>query len=140
MQIFSTEADESPVTVIKRTMGVFTRDDGTPMVSFKTNDGKGSGAQAMPISEFREYVTALQSIAENGIPEEEEQQYTAAQMVQRTIANKDGVISFRVRNGKGSKPAKVPADSLSDVASLLQSTLDAVEEAGQKMLEEASGD
>ena len=106
MQIFSTEADEFPVTVIKRTMGVFTRDDGTPMVSFKTNDGKGSGAQAMPISEFRDYVTALQSIAENGIPEEEEQQYTAAQMVQRTIANKDGVISFRVHNGKGSKPAK----------------------------------
>ena len=87
----------------------------------------------MPVSEFRDYVAALQEIAENGIPEQEEQHYTAAQMVQRTIANKDGVISFRVRDGKGSKPAKVPSDALSDVVSLLQSTVEAVEKAGKSL-------
>jgi hypothetical protein len=131
--IFASEADESPLTTIKQTMSVSLNDDGTAVVSFATNRGKGSGAQTMPVSEFRDYVAALQEIAENGIPEQEEQHYTAAQMVQRTIANKDGVISFRVRDGKGSKPAKVPSDALSDVVSLLQSTVEAVEKAGKSL-------
>ena len=131
--IFSNEADESPTTVIKQTMSVSLDTEGTPVVSFATNRGKGSGAQTMPVSEFREYVEALQSVAENGIPEQEQQHYTAAQMVQRTIANKDGVISFRVRDGKGSKPAKVPSGALSDVVSLLQSTVEAVEKAGKSI-------
>ena len=131
--IFASEADESPLTTIKQTMSVSLNDDGIAVVSFATNRGKGSGAQAMPVSEFRDYVAALQEIAENGIPEQEEQHYTAAQMVQRTIANKDGVISFRVRDGKGSKPAKVPSDALSDVVSLLQSTVEAVEKAGKSL-------
>ena len=131
--IFSNETDESPTTVIKQTMSVSLDTEGTPVVSFATNRGKGSGAQTMPVSEFREYVEALQSVAENGIPEQEEQHYSAAQMVQRTIANKDGVISFRVRDGKGSKPAKVPSAALSDVVSLLQSTVEAVEKAGESI-------
>lgn len=131
--IFASEADESPITTIKQTMSVSLNDDGTAVVSFATNRGKGSGAQTMPVSEFRDYVAALQEVAENGIPEQEEQHYTAAQMVQRTIANKDGVISFRVRDGKGSKPAKVPSAALSDVVSLLQSTVEAVEKAGKSL-------
>lgn len=131
--IFSSETDESPVTVIKQTMSVSLDAEGIPVVSFATNRGKGSGAQTMPVSEFRDYVAALQEVAENGIPEQEQQHYTAAQMVQRTIANKDGVVSFRVRDGKGSKPAKVPSDALSDVVSLLQGTVDAVEKAGKSI-------
>ena len=131
--IFASETDESPLTTIRQTMSVSLSDDGTPTVSFATNRGKGSGAQAMPVSEFRDYVAALQEVAENGIPEQEQQRYTAAQMVQRTIANKDGVISFRVRDGKGSKPAKVSSDALSDVVSLLQGTVDAVEKAGKSL-------
>lgn len=138
--IFSTEADESPIAIIKRTMGVSMSDEGTPIVSFKTNDGKGSGAQAMPISQFREYVEALSEVAANGIPDVEEEVLSAAESLRRTIAMKDGIVSFRVRSGKGAKPAKVPSSDLGDVVSLLASTIEAVEAAGQKMLDEASGD
>lgn len=138
VSIFSTESDESPCTIIKREMGVSMGDDGTPIVSFKTNNGKGSGAQAMPISEFREFVEVLSEIAENGIPDIEEEALSAAESLRRTVANKDGIVSFRVRSGKGAKPAKVPVAQLSDVADLLFSTIDAVEAAGRKMLEESS--
>ena len=89
----------------------------------------------LPISEFREYVAALSDIAANGIPEESEEQISAAESVRRTIAMKDGIVSFRVRSGKGAKPAKVPSSDLGDVVDLLASTIDAVEAAGQKMLE-----
>jgi hypothetical protein len=135
--IFASESDESPITVIKQTMGVSMDDDGTPIVSFATNRGKGSGAQSMPISEFREYVETLSEIAENGIPDVEEEVLSAAESLRRTVANKDGIVSFRVRSGKGAKPAKVPVGQLTEVANLLTSTIDAVEAAGQKMLTES---
>ena len=131
--IFADSHDESPIATIKRTMSVSLSDDGVPMVSFATNRGKGSGAQSMPIAEFADYVSALEAIVESGIPEEESRTYTAAEMVQRTISQKDGVISFRVRDGKGSKPAKIPTDSFSETVELLRSTVDAVKSAGDSL-------
>ena len=131
--IFHNEADESPTTVIKQTMSVSLDTEGTPVVSFATNRGKGSGAQTMPVTEFREYVETLSDIASNGIPEEAQEELSAAESVRRTIANKDGVISFRVRSGKGAKPAKVPSGQLKAVVDLLASTVDAVEKAGKSI-------
>jgi hypothetical protein len=131
--IFHNESDESPCTVIKQTMSVSLNDDGEAVVSFATNRGKGSGAQTMPVGEFREYVETLSDIAANGIPEEAEEQISAAESVRRTIAMKDGIVSFRVRSGKGAKPAKVPSSDLGDVVSLLASTVDAVEKAGKSL-------
>ena len=131
--IFENEHDESPTTVIKQTMSVSVDDDGTPIVTFATNRGKGSGAQSMPVSEFRDYVGALADIASNGIPEQTEEQYAAAESLRRTISNSDGIVSFRVRSGKGAKPAKVPAGQLTEVADLLSSTVDAVEKAGKAL-------
>ena len=131
--IFQTEHDESPTTVIKQTMSVSVDDEGTPIVTFATNRGKGSGAQSMPVSEFREYVETLSDIASNGIPEIAEEELSAAESLRRTITNSDGIVSFRVRSGKGAKPAKVPAGQLSSVAELLSSTIDAVEKAGSSL-------
>ena len=131
--IFHSESDESPCTVVKQTMSVSLNDDGEAVVSFATNRGKGSGAQTMPVGEFREYVETLSDIAANGIPEEAEEQISAAESVRRTIAMKDGIVSFRVRSGKGAKPAKVPSSDLGDVVSLLASTVDAVEKAGKSL-------
>lgn len=129
--IFQNEHDQSPTTVIKQTMSVSLDTEGTPVVSFATNKGKGSGAQTMPVSEFREYVETLADIASNGIPEIAEEELSAAESLRRTITNSDGIVSFRVRSGKGAKPAKVSAGQLSDVAELLASTVDAVEKAGK---------
>ena len=134
--IFQNEHSESAVQVIRSTMSVSVDDDGQSIVSFAMNRGKGSGAQSMPVDEFRDYVAALSDVAENGIPEQDEEQLSAAESLRRTIRNKDGVISFRVRSGKGAKPAKVNASDLSEVASLLASTVDAVEAAGKSLSEE----
>ena len=125
--IFTNQHEESAVAIVRRTMQVFLGEDGTPMVSFATNKGKGSGAQAMPVAEFREYVTTLQSIASEGIPEEEAVERSAAEMVRHTIKQSEGVISFRISSGKGSKPAKVNTDEFAEVVELLQGTVDAVE-------------
>ena len=132
--IFNTETDESPLTVIRQTMSVSLNDEGTPVVSFATNKGKGSGAQTMPIDQFADYVSVLEGYVADGIPEgTPEENLTAAESVTRTIKVDDGVISFRVRSGKGAKPAKLPASSFTETVELLRSTVAAVIKAGESL-------
>jgi len=131
--IFTSEHSESPAAILRKTMSVSLGDDGTPMVSFAVNRGKGSGRQSLPVSEFADYVGALEDALEAGISEESDEALSAADMVRRTIRQDEGIVSFRVRGGKGAKPAKLPVDSFSEVVDLLASTVDAVEEAGSKL-------
>jgi len=130
--IFTTETTESAVQNIKGTMRVYRDDDGEAYVSFATNKGKGSGAQVIPVAEFADCVAALAEISSNGLPEVEEE-ISTSESIRRTAALSDGVISFRVRSGKGAKPAKVSSDELADVVKLLQGTVKAVEKAAKDL-------
>ena len=132
MQNIFGSQDAGAVATIRQTMSVSLDDDGTPIVSFAMNRGKGTGAQSMPISEFEDYILALEEVAANGIPEKVAAE-TAADVVRASIQAKDGIVSFRVRNGKGSKPARVPTEDFTEVVDLLRGTLDAVEAAGEKL-------
>jgi hypothetical protein len=129
--IFQNESEESAVQTIKQTMQVFA-EGGVAYVSFATNKGKGSGAQVIPVSEFAECVEALSEIVENGISEEEEH-ISTPESIRRTASLSDGTISFRVRSGKGAKPAKVSAGELSDVVDLLKGTMKAVASAAKNL-------
>ena len=130
--IFLDETTEDVIDTIKQTMSV-KMEDGTPVVSFATNRGKGSGAQQVAVSEFDEYVEALEEVADNGIQELPEYDLSPSEMVRETIRNTDGMITFRVRGGKGSKPAKIPADRFSEVVGLLRSTVPLVESAAESL-------
>jgi len=128
--IFIDETTEDVVDTIKQTMSVKLDDDsGQPTVSFATNRGKGSGAQQISTDDFDEYVAALEEVVDNGLPEQVQWEMSPADMVRDTIRNVDGMITFRVRNGKGSKPAKIPSDRFSEVVALLRSTVSLVETA-----------
>ena len=132
--IFTNEAEFSAIQVVKETMKVFLSDDGIPMVSFATNQGKGTGAQVMAVSDFADYVEAVSHFATNGVNEApSSENLTPSQMVHQTISLDDGVISFRIKSGKGSKPAKLNAVEFSEVAELLNSTVAAVEAAGENL-------
>ena len=130
--IFSNDSNESPLTVIRQTMSVSLDDAGTPVVSFATNRGKGSGAQTMPVDQFDAYVATLEGYVNDGIPDgTPDENLSAAESVQRTIKLDDGVISFRVRSGKGAKPAKIPSEDFAETVKLLRSTVAAVQSAGE---------
>jgi len=131
--IFSNEHNESPAAILRQTMSVSLDDDGTPVVSFAVNRGKGSGSQTIPVAEFADYIAALEEVRDAGIPEISEEELSPAEMVRKTIKSEDGVISFRVRGGKGAKPAKVGVEDFSEVVSLLRDTVDAVEGAAKKL-------
>ena len=131
--IFIDETTEDVVDTIKQTMSVKISEEGAAAVSFATNRGKGSGAQQIEVDDFDEYVAALEEVAHNGLPEQVSYNLSPAEMVRDTIRNVDGMITFRVRNGKGSKPAKIPADRFSEVVSLLRSTVSLVEKAADSL-------
>ena len=132
--IFATESSENPVTLIRQTLSVKPDDDGNVVASFTTNRGKGSGAQVLHFTEFREAVAVLVDAVANGIPEhKEDETLPASEVIKRTIAVEDGVVSFRVKNGKGAKPARIPLAQFAEVVALLSSTVDAVEAAGKKL-------
>jgi len=132
--IFANESTENPVTLIRQTLRVKPDDDGIVVASFTTNKGKGSGAQILPYGEFREAVAVLRDAAENGIPEaSDDENIPAAEMIRRTLRVEDGMISFRVKGGKGAKPARIPLEHFAAVVELLSSTVAAVEAAGKKL-------
>ena len=131
--IFESDNSESPIQTIRQTMSVSLNDDGQPCVSFATNRGKGSGAQVLGVDDFAEVVETLQSYADSGIEEREEEQLSPAETIRRTIRVEDGTVSFRTRSGKGAKPAKIPLGQFADVCELLSGTLSAVEAAGQSL-------
>jgi hypothetical protein len=132
--IFASESSENPVTLIRQTLKVQPNDDGQVVATFTTNRGKGSGAQSIPFAQFREVVTVLRDAATNGIPEAaEETDLPAAEVIRRTIQIEDGIVSFRVKSGKGAKPARISVEDFQQVVDLLASTVDAVESAGRSL-------
>jgi hypothetical protein len=132
--IFATESTENPLVLIKQTLKVQPDDNGNIMATFTTNKGKGSGAQVLPYAEFRAAVAVLMDAATNGIPEiAEDESLPASEVIRRTIALEDGVVSFRVKSGKGAKPARLSVSEFKAVADLLSTTVDAVESAGKAL-------
>ena len=133
MNIFDTPSD-STIALVKSTTAVAPDQNGNIMVSFTTNKGKGSGAQVLPYTEFRDAVTVLVDAATNGIPEiTEDENIPAAEMVRRTLRVEDGIVSFRVKGGKGAKPARIALEDFAAVCALLQSGIDGVEEMGASL-------
>ncbi len=131
--IFSSEVSETVLDTIRRTMSVSLSEDGEAIVSFATNRGKGTGSTSMAASDFEEFVSTLEHYAQSGIEEAPSEDLSPAETVRATIRQSDGIVSFRVRGGKGAKPAKIPSGDFSEVVSLLRSTVDAVMSASERL-------
>jgi hypothetical protein len=128
LSIFNTAKAEDPVTVIRETLSVVQNDEGEVMVAFTTNRGKGSGLQYVRVGEFPTLLAEFRKVADEGIPEREGNT-SAIEVFRRTISNEDGTLSFRLSDGKGSKPAKVEAADFAKVVAVLEKALPAIQEA-----------
>ncbi len=113
---------------------VYDEESGDICVRVAFNKGKGTGAQLVPVDEYRDYVDAIGELAEAGIPEAEEDNWTAAETVSRTARmDSEGRVCFRVKGGKGAKPAKIPQADLSEIHALLDSVTERVDAAAESM-------
>ena len=132
--IFVNDSAENPVTLVRQTLKVLPSDSGEVVATFTVNKGKGSGSQVLPFAQYRDAVAVLVDAATNGIPEvTEEENLPAAEVIRRTLSVEDGVVSFRVKSGKGAKPARLSLADFKAVAELLSTTVEAVESAGKAL-------
>tara|TARA_X000000950_G_C13885710_1_gene648734 strand:+ start:2029 stop:2454 length:426 start_codon:yes stop_codon:yes gene_type:complete len=135
ISIFNNSRVLSATEIVKETLSFIIDEKGNLAVSFATNKGKGTGAQVVPVEQFSEYIDALTELRDNGINEKVEEELSPAEMVKATALNRDGVISFRVKSGKGAKPARIPTDQFSEVVNLLESAKETILEKAEEVLE-----
>lgn len=145
ISIFGKETTMTTAEIVANNFDVvYDEESGEICVKIAFNKGKGTGAQLVPVDEYRDYVSAIGELATAGIPEAEEDNWTAAETVSRTARmDSDGRVCFRVKGGKGAKPAKIPSSELGDIHALLDSVADRVDAAAESMrsqLDSVSGE
>lgn len=122
MHLFNNESKATPVGNIRESIRV---EDGA--VHFKVNTGKGSGEQSINLADFRPVVETLKGYVEAGISDNEITE-SPVDTIKRTIGQDEGMISFRLTNGKGAKPVKVSADEFAAVVSFLEKCCGQIED------------
>lgn len=105
-----------------------------PCISFRTNDGKGSGPQVWPLTEAESIMAALEAAHEAGYAATatKEAYIPGDALIRRTVESQDCQINdedvecvrWRNRKGKGSKPAQVPTSEMPDFLIALRSRVD----------------
>jgi hypothetical protein len=122
------------------------------VIEFSVNEGKGTGRQVIPVSEFKAYVDTLQGIIDSGYREPEGGDRTtyiptnviAAQSF-KMITPRDekggerNVVSVRCTGGKGAKPMMVPRDQFAEVVQTLSGIVENISEYEKKAWENFYG-
>ena len=107
------------------------------VVEFAVNEGKGTGRQVIPASEFRAYVDALEAIIVSDFAEPEGADRTtyvptnvvAAQSFKMVTPRDDksgerNVVSVRCTSGKGAKPMMISKSEFPQVVDMLTKIAD----------------
>ena len=120
MSIFGRTKD-CPIQNLRESIALVTDDDGKPVaVSFTLNKGKGTGTQTIALHDFDAFIGVIQDFHTNGIPEVSSAGDKPASLVAlQTGAIKDGSLTFRTREGKGSKPARIPVPLVGEALEVL---------------------
>jgi hypothetical protein len=97
--------------------GVGKDDNGQDWFQFSPNAGKGTGAQTVLMGQMRELIEFLNEVSVDGIPAGG--MLSAADVARATIAEEDGIYTFRTSSGKGSKPVHVRKAELAEFVEIL---------------------
>jgi hypothetical protein len=118
----------STLDIVRRTIEVSDTEDGDVVVSFHTARGRGTSPVTLAASEYDELVSALSFYVENGVNRSDETR-SPADMVRETISIDDGVVSFRTRAGRGSRPTRINESEFAAVVALLADSSESIQEA-----------
>jgi hypothetical protein len=133
VSLFKSQQETDVVSEIKNSIGLQTV-DGVPCLLFVTNRGKGSGHQVIPLGQLEEVIQTLRGFASDGLPEaSDDNDIPVSDVIRRTITMEDGIVSFRCRNGKGAKPARVPVNQFAEMVAYLVELQPAIEAASKNL-------
>jgi hypothetical protein len=121
------------------------------VIEFSVNEGKGTGRQTIPASEFKDYVGVLQGIIDAGFREPEGADRTAyvptnviAAQSFKMVAKGEGgdrnLVSVRSTSGKGAKPMMVPRQQFAQVVAALRQIADSLPDFEQQAWDNYNGE
>ena len=113
--------------IIKSSIG-FEKLDGVWFVTFSTIENrKGYGRQRIPVTEYQEVISVLQSAVEEGIQQENEELSCVDVVRQSLIEAEDGSIRFKTEGSKGKKPTLfTDADDFAGAVKMLAGLTEAI--------------
>lgn len=109
-----------------------------PGVQFTTtDDGRGTGAQFVPLDRLADFCDTLEGFAEPGAISKAAADTDPVAVMRDTMSfvEKDGevgpndpiMVAFRTRLGQGQKPTRLPLDEIVSVASFLRERIESSE-------------
>ena len=112
---------------------------GIPGVQFTTtDDGRGTGAQFVPLDRLADFCDTLEGFAEPGAISKRAQDTDPVAVMRDTMSFVKGpdeevtpgepiMVAFRTKLGQGQKPTRLPLDEIRDVADFLRSRIESSE-------------
>ena len=80
-------------------------------ISFSSVPGRGYGKSSIKHSRLKEYIQFLEEV--NNDSSSLEQSDDMIDIMKKTVKTKDGIVSWKTSNGRGSKPTRVLKKDLS---------------------------
>jgi hypothetical protein len=131
VSVFRSPSNSDAVKITRDSMGIAVRDDGVPVVVFRTAlKGDGGGEQQVPADEFPAFIEALESY-HNGVERADDAPKSAIDMLHASIAttaDDDSVVTFKLSGARGSKSTKIAIADIRGVASMMRGFIPRVEE------------
>ncbi len=99
--------------------------DGVACVTLHvTDDGKGTGAQKIPVDQMPEFLDAWEELSANGNVKVASNLTAADRLRETAHITEAGELQIRVDGGKGSKPTRCSPADVAGVVSMLRNTLE----------------
>ena len=102
-------------------------ESGEVELSFSTMPGRGFGRSTIKHSKLEKYIELLESINENpsilDTPSDD-----MIDIMKKTAKVKDGIVSWKTSNGRGSKPTRIMKKDLGELIKFIQDSKNQIEE------------
>lgn len=131
VSVFRSPSNSDAVKITRDSLGVAVREDGVPVVVFRTAAvGDGGGQQQVPVDEFPAFIEALESY-HNGVERADDAPKSAVDALHdsiATVAGDESVVTFKLSGARGSKSTKIAIADIRGVASMMRGFVPRVNE------------
>lgn len=109
LESWNPDATLGVVDIMDRTLAVETDDDGTQWYTFKTSDKSKARTSRVPVEHFEAFVGLVTAY-------DPEAERSPAEVVRRTLAIEDGVVSFKASDKANTRAVRVSTGDFPDLA------------------------
>tara|TARA_B100000131_G_scaffold312814_1_gene347392 strand:+ start:1039 stop:1479 length:441 start_codon:yes stop_codon:yes gene_type:complete len=112
----------------KETFDFVEDEHGNVHASFSTAPGRGYGKSTIPLEDMEGYINFMQKIIDGEIVLTEHESDDMIDIAKSTIKEKNGIVSFKTANGRGTKPTRILKKDMSRFIKFLKKSQREIEE------------